>query len=403
MSIASVAYHVSRILKFILLFRLIFRKREIEVARIEQMGLLAVKIAQMYAVRSDLLGLDKCRQLQALYEATTPIAWAEFEAILNQYAPQAFWEAVTEIDQSPLAAASLGQVHAARLQGGTKVVVKVIKPHAQEHFEKDLRAVRFLARVAVTFYPKLKRLADPLGTIETIARLTRTELNLENEAVGTSRLEVLRDEARDLPHMKNLYFPKIYTALSSPQVLVTEQLEVNSVGKGLQKNDFTYEQLLALFRTHGYFLFFRGEFHGDLHPGNIFYAGEKLWFIDNANIEQADQNFSKGLLRFLGKLGEQDYQGAAQVMQELSLSPPNDKQRDYEKFTHLYSGFESGKSSLTNQMMETVKLCVNSGMEFPEGAFPVIKSLMYLDGMVLKCAPEARLLEDVLEFMGDLS
>ena len=104
--------------KFILLFRLIFGKREIDVTRIEKMGLLAVKIAQMYAVRSDLLGLEKCRHLQALYEATTPIAWGEFKATLNQSAPKAFWEEVAEINERPLAAASLGQVHRAKLQDG---------------------------------------------------------------------------------------------------------------------------------------------------------------------------------------------------------------------------------------------------------------------------------------------
>ena len=126
--------------------------------------------------------------------------------------------------------------------------------------------------------------------------------------------------------------------------------------------------------------------------------GTQITKTDNANIEETDLTFSKGLLKFLGELGEGDYSSAAQTMESLSLSPPKDASQYYERFTKLYEGFESGTSSPTNQMMETVKLCVHSGMEFPQGAFPIIKSLMYLDGMALKCAPEAKLLDDVLAY-----
>ena len=241
-----------------------------------------------------------------------------------------------------------------------------------------------------------------MGTIETIARLTRTELDLRNEAEGTQRLKALRDQAHHLAHLQRLAFPKVYEDLSSSQVLVSERVTEQSVSEGLKNGAFQYEQLLNLFRTQGYFLFLRGEFHGDLHPGNIFYQGDQLWFIDNANIEVADAGFTQGLLLFLGELGKQDYISAATVMQSLALTPPRNEAHYRESFAKLYSGFESGKSSLTYQMMETVKLCVHSGMEFPEGAFPVIKSLMYLDGMALRCAPGANLLEDVLKYTGDL-
>jgi ubiquinone biosynthesis protein len=72
----------------------------------------------------------------------------------------------------------------------------------------------------------------------------------------------------------------------------------------------------------------------------------------------------------------------------------------------LYDGFGGkpvGEQSLTTQMMRTVRMAVERGLEFPEGAFPVIKSLMYLDGMALSAAPDRVLLEDVAAFAGDFS
>ena len=390
---------MKRAFKFISLFRSLFGPSEkLSTQSIERKGLLAVKIAQMYAVRSDLLSSETCAKLRSLFETTSPIPWETVESVLQKSATPEFHQRLQTIDQTPLATASLGQVHRATLNSGEQVVVKIIKPQAQASFEKDLRTVKRLAQCAIIFYPKLKRLADPIGTIETIARLTRTELDLRNESRGTLQLQELRDKRPDLSHLHALHFPKIYADLTSSEVLVSEYIEHKSVSRGLEDGSFTYQHLLHLFRIQGYFLFLNAKFHGDLHPGNVFFHNEEFWFLDNAYIEETDLTFSKGLLKFLGELGEGDYSSAAQTMENLSLSPPKDASQYYERFTKLYEGFESGTSSLTNQMMETVKLCVHSGMEFPQGAFPIIKSLMYLDGMALKCAPEAKLLDDVLAY-----
>ena len=400
---ADLFWSMWRVLKFILLFRILFGRAEIQIEKIEQMGLLAVKIAQMYAVRSDILGVEKCMKLQALFEQVTPISWEVVQGVLRAEAPDSFWEEVVNIDHDHLATASLGQVHLAELRSGEKVVVKVVKPEATLDFESDLKAVRMIIRAAVTFYPKLKRLADPMGTIETIARLTRKELDLLNESIGAERMRELRKRGQNLPHLQRLHFPKYYNSISSKQVLVSEWIGAESVRSGLDQNSFGYDNLLSLFRIHGFYMFLHGEFHGDLHPGNVFFEGDKFWFIDNANVEVVPSDFTQGLLRFLAQLGARDFSGAARVMQEISKNPPKDQDKYYREFAELYSGFQSGVTSLTTQMMQTVKLCVHAGMEFPEGAFPVIKSLMYLDGMALKCNPEAKLLEDVLHYMDDLT
>ncbi len=367
---------------------------------IESRGLLAVKIAQMYAIRSDLLSSESCSKLDNLYEQATPAEWLHMEAVLRKCAPEAFWKDVTEINQEPLAVASMGQVHTARLRNGKEVVVKILRTDQAEAFLQDVQKARFLAQCALFFYPKLAKLADPLGTIETIERTTLTEINLLNEIDGTAELTKLRDE---MPYdvLKHLSFPEIYPELSSERVLVVERLRQKSVRRALEDRSFDYAAILRLFQLQGCYLFLLGRFHGDLHPGNVCYDDGKFWFIDNANVENVDPYFTQGLLKFLGCLGKQDFTEAARVLASLSLIPQHDTSVFEKAFANLYAGFGGkpiGEESLTNQMMATVKLAVHSGMEFPAGAFPVIKSLMYLDGMALKCAPEAHLLEDVMEF-----
>lgn len=391
---------------FIRLFLRIFGPAEkLDVREIEASGLLAVKIAQMYAVRGDLLGPEKVAKLATLYEQAAPMPPGEFRRAFEREAGPALKEALEVLDEEPLAVASLGQVHRARLKDGREVVVKLLRADHADSFQRDAAVVRRLARVALFFYPRLQRLADPLGTLDAIVRTTGTEMDLLAEARGTLELARLRDEgAVRLPHLGRLAFPKIHDEFSGPRILVSEFIAAPSVRTLLQKGRFGYDSLLMLFRIHGYFLFFRGEFHGDFHPGNLFHDGERFWFIDNANVERADPRFTRGLLSFMCRLGEDDAAGAARELESLSLSPLPDPAIFRKRLTDLHRGFGDlpvGAQSLTTRMMRTIRLAVESGLEFPAGAFPVIKSLMYLDGMALSCAPDKPLLQDVVKFAGD--
>jgi ubiquinone biosynthesis protein len=392
--------------RFIQLFRMIFGPVEkLDPKKIESMGLLAVKIAQMYAIRADLLGPEKTAKLNCFYEEATPMASGEFLAEVKREAPSAFWEALDHLEEKPLAVASLGQVHRGRLKDGSEIVVKILRKDHAADFERDVAAVKLLAKTSLFFYPPLQRLADPIGTLETIRRTTVTEMDLLAEDRGTEELRHWRDaKVEDLPHLRLLDFPKIYREFSTRHILVSQFVQAPTVRKLLKEKSFTYENLLLLFRIHGYFLFYQGKFHGDFHPGNVFYDGQKFWFIDNANVETVPTEFSRGLLDFMVALGEKRYDDAARAIEALSVKPLPKPEAFRRKFAELYAGFGNkpvGEESLTMQMMNTIRMAVEEGLQFPEGAFPIIKSLMYLDGMAISCAPDKFLLEDVATYAKD--
>jgi ubiquinone biosynthesis protein len=392
--------------RFIQLFRMIFGPAEkLDPREIEKMGLLAVKIAQMYAIRADLLGPEKTAKLNGFYEEATPMPVGDFLAAAKREAPAAFWRELDHLEESPLAVASLGQVHRGRLKDGTEIVVKMLRRDHAEEFQRDVEAVRWLAKTSLFFYPPLQRLADPIGTLEAIRRTTVTEMDLLAEATGTEKMKQLRDAGlAQLPHLKQLAFPKIYRELSTSQFLVSEFVAAPTVRRLLKEKRFGYADLLLLFRIHGYFLFHRGEFHGDFHPGNICFDGSTFWFIDNANLETVPQAFSRGLLRFMVALGEKRYDDAALAIEALGVKPMKNPLPFREAFLQLYANFGNkpvGEESLTMQMMQTIRMAVEKGLEFPEGAFPIIKSLMYLDGMAISCAPERFLLQDVATYAAD--
>jgi ubiquinone biosynthesis protein len=287
------------------------------------------------------------------------------------------------------------------------VVIKFAKREFHGDFLKDVRRLRRLLKLILFFYPKLQRLADPAGALEAVERQTLTEMDFLAEIAGAERLaHLVQGQTASLPHLRRLHFPEYRPELSHARFLVSSFIEGRTLAEWLATGSLPYEALLDLFRLHGYFLFVRGEFHGDLHPGNIIWHQGEFWFLDNATIETIPPTFARGLFDMLMLLGQGEVLRAGAQLAALSLKPLSDCQRRkfLDEFARLYLGF-AGKTvsevSLTTQMMRTIKMAVLNGLTFPRGAFPLIKSLMYLDGMVLRCAPQAVLLRDVARFQHD--
>jgi ubiquinone biosynthesis protein len=306
------------------------------------------------------------------------------------------------IDPKPLASASVGQVHLARLKDDPEkqVVIKVVKKDFKRAFEKEVRTVKSFLRFVIFFYRKLGKVFDPVGVIEHIEEYTLHELDLTREAAGQETLKRLYEDNKERYRIPTLEFPKIYKELSSSDVLVSEYIEGKTFDQLLDEGGLGYDLLLRLFRIQGTFLFKLDAYHGDIHPGNIMLRNGEICYVDTGAIGHAGAKFQKGLLKMFRHLCSYDYPAAAEAlhgMSELRIEGPA-YEAYMSRFSALYGEFKGKKVkelSLTKQMMATIKLAVNSGMKFEKEMFPVIKNFMYMDGMVLRCNPDAVLLADM--------
>lgn len=387
---------------FLRLVSSFYKKKLPDLKKIQSKGLLAVKVAQHYALRADFLSEEMCTHLSKLYTHSYPAREETLSQLIGdeEYLRSSF----TSWEEKPFSSASVGQVHKGITVQGERVAIKIIRGSFREPFLKDLQSIEGLIERIRGVWPKFNKIFNPIGILENIKNYTLEELNLLHEYRDTEELRGIRNRWGKEFDLSTLDFPKLYRDLSSENLLVSQYIEGETFDSLLNREALTYDTLLELFRLHSFYIFRVGTFHGDLHPGNIILGRDnKIYLIDCAGLSKISPKLQRGLFWFFYYLSRYDYHGAARYLNRMSLIPIEGEVYDefLNKFLLLYQDFKGAtvsEISLTRRMMETIKMGINSGMDFGDGMFPVIKSLMYLDGMVLRCKPEAVLMEDVREF-----
>ncbi|MEZ4328905.1 MAG: AarF/UbiB family protein [Polyangiales bacterium] len=223
------------------------------------LGATFVKLGQVMSTRIDLFPMETIAELRKLQDALPPFSFREVERTVREELGRPVTELYAEFDQQPVAAASVAQVHRARLADGAEVAVKVLRPQVRETVEKDAAVLVTLAK-AVALHPGL-RLSDPVGHVEELIQGIRDQTDLRREQTNYARFgENFRDEPR-------LVFPKVYPELSSARVMTMEFIHGSKVD-ALPEGDHSD---LANLLSHMFLemIFNHGFLHVDLHPGNF--------------------------------------------------------------------------------------------------------------------------------------
>ena len=388
--------------------RQILRKKPADLDWIQRQGLLAVKLAQIFALRPDLLGEEKCKQLQQLYQHAASIPPENWEETLKRKAIPNFFDNFKTIDSTPLAAASVGQVHRATLHNGEEVVIKFVKQANAVKFRKEVDRMRSWLRIFLVLSPKLRKVGNPMALLNHVADYTTRELDLRNEISGAEELAQIQAQIADEFPTPKLRFPKYYPKLSNENVLVSEFIEGISLEEGIENKSLEWSTLLELFRIHGAYLFGIGTFHGDLHPGNCIIDKEgRFVFIDNGAICHAPSFVNRSLFNFFEHLSRQEMHSAFMSLLDMTTKKPTGKkmQKYLNRMNEIYADFEKkpvGEQSLTRIMMQTVRAAVElANAEFGEEAFPIIRALMYLDGLVIRTHPEVLLIKSMGPYLDE--
>jgi ubiquinone biosynthesis protein len=338
-----------------------------------------VKLGQVVGARNDVLPPALVEPLRGLHDKVPPRPFAALRHHVERELGRPLDEVFETIDEQPIAAASLAQVHGARLRGGERVVVKVQYPEARRLFPVDLasmrravRAVRWLARI------DLRPLADELRNQVVL------ELEFDREAVSTERV---RATFAGEPRVR---VPKVHRELSTDRLLVLEYLEgtpltdldaLRARGVDLRR---VGESVAWLYAT---MIFEHGFFHGDPHPGNILVApdGQTIALLDFGLAKELPPGFADGAAAMIVKGMAGDLDGAVAAARSIGF----ELQGDPAAFRDLVRAL-MGDNDRTKNALDSLRA---SSMKGIPSDFAIIgRAFILLNGLSHRLAPGERLI-----------
>ncbi len=233
---------------------------------LEELGPIFVKFGQAVSTRRDLLPADIADELALLQDRVPPFPGPIARTLIEQSYGQPLAQVFEYFEETPLAAASIAQVHPARLPGGREVVVKVLRPGMRALIERDLEVLYALADLAHRYWREGRRLR-PLEIVAEYQKTVLDELDLMREAANASQLK------RNFAGSELLYVPEVYWDYCRNDVMVMERIHgvpISDLGR-LRAAGTNIRQLaengVRIFFTQ---VFRHNFFHADMHPGNIF-------------------------------------------------------------------------------------------------------------------------------------
>jgi ubiquinone biosynthesis protein len=293
---------------------------------LEELGPIFVKFGQAVSTRRDLLPSDIADELAKLQDRVPPFPGALARQQIERAYGRPLALVFSSFEEAPLAAASIAQVHPARLPEGQEVVVKVLRPGMHEVIERDLEVLRALADLAQRYWTEGRRLR-PREIVAEYQKTIRDELDLMREAANASQLK------RNFASSDLLYVPEVYWDYCRTDVMVMERIH------GVPISDLARLKAagtnIAQLAENGVRIFFtqvfrHNFFHADMHPGNIFvliddpqrprYAAVDFGIV--GTLDPRDQHY---LAENFLAVFDRNYRRVAQLHLESGWVPPQSR------------------------------------------------------------------------------
>jgi ubiquinone biosynthesis protein len=370
---------------------------------LEELGPTFIKMGQILSTRPDLIPLDLMQELTRLQDNVPPFPIAQVKEILQQELRSPMDAFFSRFDETPLAAASIGQVHRAQLITGEEVIVKVQRPGIKKVIEVDLDILCHIAML-MERHVEEARIYQPSKIVDEFALSIAKEINYEIEAQHAERF------ARQFANKKWIYIPKIFKKTTTERVLTMEYVEGIKVSdvdllkhSGLNCKviasrgaDLTFEQLFKY-----------GFFHADPHPGNIcILPGNVICYFDFGMMDYVDKRsmdiFADMITGYVNR-DKTVITDAAMRIAEWDEKPDRRAlEGDIKGFVdrNLYNPLQD--MHLGDLLRESLQILARHRLKLPPDLFFMIKAVAEVEGIGLMLDPDFNLVNKVTPFIKDI-
>lgn len=363
----------------------------------ESLGSTYIKLGQFIASTPSLFPREYVEEFQGCLDQTPTLPFSYIQDVLaEEFEGRDLSQIFASIDETPLASASIAQVHAARLTTGEDVVIKVQKPGVETILYTDLNVVHWATKMLEKAIPKVK-FASLSEIVEEIKIRMVREVDFIEEAQNLDDfIEYLK-----ITNNQAATAPKVYHQFSTRRVLTMERLY------GVSLTDFDIvkkfakdpsQVLITAMNTWFGSLMLCKSFHADLHAGNLMLLEDgRIGFIDFGIVGQLNPQVWTACLAFMDALQKTDYTAMAENMLKMGMTKTQiDTQVLAQDLERLFSGvlladpqeiLASKPSDLNDIMLDMVAVGERHGIKFPRDFALLFKQMLYFDRFMRVLAP----------------
>ncbi|SEK20993.1 ubiquinone biosynthesis protein [Carnobacterium iners] len=358
----------------------------------EELGSSFIKIGQIISTRPDLLPQDYIDELSKLQDNVPPFPFSDIQRIFKEEFGEEIKMVFDQIEEIPLASASIAQVHRARMKNGEEVIVKVQRPDIEENLLRDIALFSRILSLAPNTIKDL--ISDSDLALKEIEEATKIELDFRNEATALLKFKVFNRE------LESVGVPNLVIAYVSKRVLVEEYIEGIKIlnlpkleKEGYIKKDIA-EKLIVCFFSQ---VFKDGYFHGDPHPGNILIRDKKIVFIDFGIMGELAVGNKESLIKLLKAIVFNDVDLVMNIL--LKIGVTKERINQYEFYEDLNYFFETyltasyqqiNMSTLFSDILEVTQ---KHRIIIPTDFTMLVKSMGMLEGILAELDPEINVLK----------
>ncbi len=359
---------------------------------LEELGATFVKLGQLLSTRPDLLPPEYQAELAKLQDAAPPVPGDVVRELVAQELGQGPEQAFASFDVDPLAAASIGQAHAATLHDGTEVVVKVRRPRVVEQVEEDLEILQNLAAHAGRHWQAAADY-DLVALADEFAQTLRAELDYLREGRSADRF------AADFAGDPDVHIPRVFWETTTSRVLTLERIRGITVSDldsldaaGIDRHALAQRAT----RVTAEMIFESGFFHADPHPGNLFIeAGGRIGLIDFGMVGELDERLREQLGHVLIALAGRDYDRFTDVVLELGVARVAVSRAalrdDLVRLIAPYEGRPIGEIAFGRLIQDVFTVVRQHRLRLPRELVLLLKMVVMNEGMAAQLDPEFQL------------
>ena len=358
-------------------------------ADLEQLGPTFIKLGQLLSTRADLLPPVYLEALSRLQDNVGPFPFEDVEPMVQDELGVRLSKAFEQFDQTPIAAASLGQVHRAVMRGGRRVAVKVQRPNVRERVLRDLDALDEVAALMARFSAATRAIDAP-GVLEEFRRTMLSELDYREEA---RNLVTLSHQLRDF---EQIIVPLPIDDFTTARVLTMDYIDGTKI-TSVSRVEWTEVDGVALgedlFRAYLQQILVDGVFHADPHPGNVLLTPDhRLALIDLGMVGRLSATMQERLFRLMLAISESRGDDAASIVIAVA-----DTHEDFDEMqmrriiiemVGRYRNTAAKELNVGRVMLEMARAATQHGLRMPPELALLGKALLNLDEIGRVLDPE---------------